>query len=95
MDRNDLFGGNPGAVLLRLFVLSVVVGIILSALDITPRDLLFRLNVLARRIYDMGFGAIEHGLQYFLIGAIVVVPVWILARVFGFIGGRRGDDSKA
>lgn len=94
MDRNDLFGGNPGAVLLRLLVLSVVVGIILSALDITPRDLLFRLNVLARRIYDMGFGAVEHVLQYFLIGAIVVFPVWILARVLGFVGGRRSDDSK-
>lgn len=95
MDRNDVFGGNPWAVLLRLAVVSIVVGIVLSSLDITPRDLLFRLNVLARRIYDLGFGAVESVLQYLLIGAVIVVPVWIGARLLGLLGGRRGDDSKA
>lgn len=94
MDRNSIFGGNPLAVLLRLAVLSVIVGIVLTALDITPRDLLWRLNVLARRVYDMGFGAIEWGLQYFLLGAVIVFPIWLLARLFGLIGGRdRGPRT--
>ncbi len=94
VNRNDVFGGNPTAVLLRLVVLSVVVGIVLSALDITPRDLLWRLNVFARRVYDMGFGALESVLQYFLIGAVIVFPVWIVARLLGFVGGRSGNDPK-
>lgn len=59
MDRNGVFGGNPLGVLIRLVLLSIVVGVVLSALGITPGNLFYHLNVLARRIYDMGFGAIE------------------------------------
>lgn len=91
MDRNSIFGGNPFAVVLRLVVLSIIVGVVLTALDITPRDLFWRLNVLARRIYDMGFDAIEWGLQYFLLGAVIVFPIWFLARIFGLFGGRDRD----
>jgi hypothetical protein len=89
VNRETIFGGNPLAVLLRLVVISVVVGIVLSALDIAPRDLFFRLNILARRIYDMGFGVIENGLQYFLVGAVIVFPIWIIARLMGLIGGKH------
>lgn len=91
MDRNTIFGGNPLGVILRLVVLSIVVGIVLSALGINPRNFLYHLNVLARRIYDLGFGAIEWLIEYLLLGAMVVVPIWIVARVLGLIGGRRDE----
>ncbi|HQF30836.1 MAG TPA: DUF6460 domain-containing protein, partial [Hyphomicrobiales bacterium] len=87
MDSNLItrfFGGPPGWVLVRLVFLSFVVGVILSALGISPHEILDSFRRLIVRIYDMGFGAVEHVLQYFLIGAIVVFPVWILARVLGF-----------
>mgnify|MGYP000265229525 CR=1 FL=1 len=89
MDRNA-FGGNLLGLILRLAVLSIVVGIVLSALGITPMNFFYHINVLARRIYDMGFGAVEWVLQYLLLGAMVVVPVWIIARLLGL--GRRGND---
>ena len=79
MDRETLFGGNPVAVLLRLAVLSIIVGIVMSALDITPKDLIFRLRLLMQRVYDLGFGAFESVLQYLLLGAVVVVPVWLFS----------------
>jgi hypothetical protein len=93
MDRQQLLGGSPLAVAVRLIVLSIVVGIVLSALGITPASLLYHLNVLARRIYDMGFGAFEQALQYFLLGAVVVIPIWLIARLLGFLGGRSGDRT--
>jgi hypothetical protein len=89
MDRNQLFGGNPLAVALRLAVLSIVVGVILSALGITPQNLFYNLNMMARRIYDMGFGAVEWVLGYLILGAMVVVPVWFIARLLGAFGNRR------
>lgn len=84
MDRNTLFGGHPLAVILRLAVLSIVVGIVLSALGITPRNLFYHLDILVRRLYDMGFGAIEWVVQYMILGAMVVVPVWVIARLLGY-----------
>ncbi len=92
MDRNTLFGGNPLSVLIRLAILSLVVGIILSALGISPSNLFYHLNLLARRIYDLGFDAVEQVLQYVILGAMVVVPIWLIARLFGVIGrgGREG-----
>ena len=89
MDRNQIFGGNPLGVLIRLAVLSIVVGIVLSALGINPQNLVYHLNLLARRIYDMGFGAVEWALSYLILGAMVVVPIWLIARFFGALGTRK------
>jgi hypothetical protein len=95
MDRDRLFGGNPLGVFIRLVLLSVVVGIVLSALGMTPTDLLYRFNILARRIYDMGFGAVESILQYFLVGAVIVFPIWLIVRLMGSFRGRSGDGGPS
>jgi len=94
MDRNTIFGGNPLGVIIRLVVLSIVVGIILSAMGITPQNIFFRIDELVRRIYDLGFGAIQWIVEYLILGAIVVVPIWLIVRIFGLMGARSSDDRK-
>lgn len=94
MTREQLFGGNPWGVVLRLVLLSIVVGIALSALGITPENVFYRLQVLFRNLYDMGFGAVEWVFKYFLIGAVVVFPIWLIARLLGAFG-RRSDERKS
>ena len=94
MDKDRLIGGNPLGVAIRLIVLSIVVGIVLSALDITPRNLIHHVRLLAERIYNLGFGAFEGLLGYFVVGAVVVVPIWLIARLLGAVG-RRGDDRRS
>lgn len=81
MDRDTIFGGSPFGVLIRLALISIVVGVVLSALGINLRNFFDRINELLRAIYDLGFGAIDWVLQYLLLGAIVVVPIWAIARV--------------
>ena len=44
MDRNTFLGGSVLGVLVRLIVLSIVVGVVLSALGITPDNILYRIN---------------------------------------------------
>jgi hypothetical protein len=85
------FGGNPALVLIRLAILSLVVGVILSALGFSPFDLLDSVRRLAGRIYDMGFAAIEKSLRYFLLGAVIVFPVWIVVRLFKLMGRTSGS----
>jgi len=85
------FGGNPAFVLIRLAILSLVVGVILAALGFSPFDLLDSLRRLAARIYDMGFAAVEKSLRYFLLGAVIVFPVWIVVRVFKLMGRTSGS----
>ncbi len=83
MDRERIFGGNPVGVLIRLVIISIVVGIVLQALNISPPDILYRLEMLAQNIYSMGFGAFRGLINYFLIGAVVVIPIWFIARLLG------------
>ena len=86
------FGGNPWGVAIRLIILSVVVGVILSALGIGPENLFYHLQILIRRLYDLGFGAVDWMFKYFLVGAIVVVPIWLIVRL---ISGLRGGAKKS
>jgi hypothetical protein len=86
------FGGNPALVLLRLVVLSVVVGVLLAALGFSPFDIIDSIRQLVQRIYDMGFAAVEKAARYFLLGAVIVFPIWLIARVLKIMGrGTRGD----
>jgi len=86
------FGGNPGLVLIRLVVLSLVVGVLLAALGFSPFDIIDSIRQLIQRIYDMGFAAVEKALRYFLLGAVIVFPIWLVARLLKFVGrGARGN----
>jgi hypothetical protein len=89
------FGGNPGLVLLRLAILSLVVGVILAALGFSPFDIIRSIRQLVARIYDLGFEAIEKAGRYFLLGAVIVFPVWFVARLLKWIGGSGRQLADA
>jgi len=88
MDRRQFFGDSVGGTLIRLVLLSVVVGVVFSALGITPFNLIERLQHLIRNITDMGLDAFNWAFKYFLLGAVIVFPVWFLVRLF-----RRRDTK--
>ena len=87
------FGGNPGIVILRLMIISVIVGVLLSALGLDPRDIIDSFVRLMNRIYEMGFEAIEWALRYFLLGAVIVFPIWFVSRILRMMG-RSGTVSQ-
>jgi Family of unknown function (DUF6460) len=76
-------GGPPGMVLVRLILLSILVGVILSALGFDPWNIVPSLQRLVLGIWDMGFDAVRWVWRYFLLGAIIVVPLWLLMRLLG------------
>ncbi len=91
MDRNTFLGGSPLGVFIRLALLSIVVGVILSALGITPRNFFYQIERLLGRVYDLGFETFEWLLGYLLLGAMVVVPIWLITRLISTL--RRSKDS--
>lgn len=75
-------GGSPLSVLFRLLVLSLVVGALLVWLDIQPREIFYALERFIRRVWYMGFDAIREIANYVIAGAVIVVPLWLLIRLF-------------
>ncbi len=90
MANNELarfFGGPPLSVLFRLILLSILVGVILKVLGLDPFNILRSIEDLIRLLRDMGWDALVWLWRYFLLGAVVVLPIWLIVRV---IRARKG-----
>ena len=83
-----VFGGSPLAVLGRLILLSILIGVILSALGLDPFDIVHSIERLIRSLWNLGFDAFRWLWRYFLLGAVIVIPVWILIRLFNAPRGK-------
>ena len=86
------FGGSPALVITRLAILSLIVGVVLATLGFSPYEIIESIRALAARVYDMGFAAIEKGARYFLLGAVIVFPIWFVARLIKVMGRRDGRE---
>ena len=74
-------GGPPLSVAFRLILLCVLVGVILHALGFDPGNIIESIRRMVRAIWDMGFDAIKWVWRYFLLGAIIVIPIWLILRL--------------
>ena len=81
-------GGSPWAVAGRLILVSILVGVILSALGLDPFDIVRSIERLIRRIWEMGFDAVRWLWRYFLLGAVIVIPLWVIVRLVNAPRGR-------
>jgi hypothetical protein len=81
-------GGSPLMVVFRLVLLSILVGVVLAAIGFDPWNILNSIELLFRRLWNLGFDAINWLWRYFLLGAVIVIPIWLLSRMFGAPRGR-------
>ena len=91
IDGNPLtrfFGGPPLSVLFRLVLLSVLIGVILKVLGLDPFNILRSIDDLVRAIWNMGFDAVLWLWRYFLLGAVIVVPIWFIMRLMRAAKGQ-------
>ena len=82
------FGGSPLAVIFRLVLLSILIGFILKVLGLDPLNIIRSIQDLIRSIWDMGWDAIVWLWRYFLLGAVVVLPIWLIVRLVRAPQGR-------
>jgi len=83
-----IFGGSPLAVLGRLVLVSILVGVILSALGLDPFDIIRSVERLIRSIWNLGFDAFHWLWRYFLLGAAIVIPIWLIMRLLNAPRGK-------
>jgi hypothetical protein len=82
------FGGPPLAVLGKLILLSILIGVVLSALGLDPWNIVASLRRLVETIWDMGFDGVRWLWGYFLLGAVIVIPIWLILRLVRAPRGR-------
>jgi Family of unknown function (DUF6460) len=80
-------GGSLTSVLIKLLILSVVVGALLHWTGLSPVSLLRGLDALVRELVGTGWDAVRNVGAYALYGAMVVVPIWLISRL---ISQRKG-----
>jgi hypothetical protein len=82
------FGGPPLSVIFRLLLLSILIGVILEVLGLDPWNVIDSLRRLVLRVWDMGFDAVRWLWRYLLLGAALVVPIWLVVRLMRLAKGR-------
>lgn len=78
---SQFLGGSPLGVILRLVVISFLVGIVLSWLDLRPMELVdWTLDTLTYLWVSL-FGSLNRAVEYLLLGAAIVVPIFLISRL--------------
>ncbi len=65
----------------KLLIASLLVGLALDYFDISPADLIHDIPATVGRVYDAVASVFEWGGKYVLLGAIIVVPIWVLMNL--------------
>lgn len=88
---NRFLGDTPLRVAIRLLLLSFLVGLVLSGLNIRPWQIFAWLQHFFEQLYSMGFDVLRNGLDYLVVGALIVVPLFVLSRLLRIGGGASRD----
>lgn len=77
-------GDSPIRLLLKLLVVSFLVGLVMSTFGWSPWDVLDGIRDFFVRLWNMGFGAIDRITGYILLGAAIVIPAFIILRIVNY-----------
>jgi hypothetical protein len=75
-------GGSPAGVFVRLLFLSVLVGAFMAMLGITPGLLFWRVVDSVQDLVHLAATQLHDITGWVVAGAVVVVPLWLIARLF-------------
>jgi hypothetical protein len=81
-------GDSPIRVVIKLAVISLIVGVVMSTIGWAPRDIYNGILNFFSRLWNLGFDAITNSLEYLLLGAAIVVPVFLILRILNFRSPR-------
>lgn len=75
--------------IIKIAVASLLVGLFLGFFDIDPRALLSSFGETVQKIFSVVASIVEWMVKYLLLGAIVVVPIWLIFFVIGKVKNRK------
>jgi hypothetical protein len=89
------FGGRPLSVILWLVAISIITGIVLAAFDLRPEQLFELVPNIVNWFAQLGWGWVQPLIRWFLLGAVIVVPIWVIIRVLKLVSGDNGRASRS
>jgi hypothetical protein len=81
---NNFLGDTLGRTILKLVVISFVVGVVMAAMNWYPLDVIYAVRDFLMRIWQQGFAALGRFGEYLALGAAIVIPVFLLLRVLNY-----------
>lgn len=81
---NRALGDSPGRTIVKLIVVSLIVGFIMAVFDIRPWDVFHGLRAFFIDLWHRGFSALGAVGDYLVLGATIVIPAFILLRIFSY-----------
>jgi hypothetical protein len=78
---SNFLGGKPAAVAVKLVIISVIVGALLHFAGLSPAGLVRGLGRMVESLVGSGWEAVRSIAEFALYGAMIVVPIWLIARL--------------
>lgn len=79
MADNDLTNTSIFGTVIKLIIASLLVGLVIHWLDITPKDVLEHFGETVAALYNAARDAIGWASNYIVTGALIVIPIWAIA----------------
>lgn len=73
----------------KLLIASLAVGMVLAWLNVSPQELVRLLVGEARVMFDRAAGLFGWAFSYVLLGAVIVVPIWLVFYLISAIKQRK------
>ncbi|WPZ14787.1 DUF6460 domain-containing protein [Nitratireductor rhodophyticola] len=77
-------GDSPLRVIIKLLIVSLIVGFVMSAFNWSPFDIIHALRDTVVHLWHMGFDALGRFASYILLGAAIVVPAFLILRLLNY-----------
>ncbi len=75
--------------ILKILIASLLVGMVMHWFDITPRSLIENFGDTVVRMFDKLASFIDWAIDYILVGAVIVVPIWLIVFLLDRMKGKR------
>ena len=78
-----------GSTIVKLAILSLLIGMALSFFEVSPQRLLENFGETVQDIFEIAVSMVEWAVPYVLLGAVVVVPIWVVFAVLRVARGKK------
>ena len=75
--------------LIKILLASLAVGLVMAAFNLTPQQIFQTVYDRLGDLFDWAVGVFGWAITYVLLGAAVVVPIWLVFYLLRAVKGRR------
>jgi hypothetical protein len=81
---NKVLGDTPARTIVKLIAVSLIVGFLMAVFHVNPWDILYGIRNFVLDLWYSGFKALGSIGNYLLLGATIVIPIFIILRIMSY-----------